>query len=309
MSHVPVDIRLAAGHNLCALTCARVFSMASDEHDESDESGENDPLGPARPVLTTALVLGSRAAETGDRAGAYALLACAAKLARKVRGLGEVADFRLERALEEADNAVEPDGQFEELRAGLEGLLGDELAADSLPESPLTAAQALIGRAISIGAPAYNTGDQQGCYDVYACTARAILATLRTLPDAAAVLLREGLSKAASLDDPDAQAWAMRHAFDAVGDLSDGAGTSRPVRALVSMATALGEPAFNLGDHRGCFEVYACTARLLLNIPATSDKLKSIVRRALMEAATIPNVTRQARLLRDAFDALLGESE
>src|SRR4029453_12464057 len=139
---------------------------------------------------------------TGDHVGAYALFACAARLARKVRGLSEVADFRLERALEEAENAGEPDAQVEELRAGFEALLGDEPDPESLPDAPLAAAQSLIGQAISIGAPAYNTGDHQGCYDVYSTTARAILATLSELPDNAATLLREGLDKAAPLDDP-----------------------------------------------------------------------------------------------------------
>jgi hypothetical protein len=282
--------------------------MASDETDGSDPP---DPLGPARPVLTAALGLSGRAADSGDHAGAYALLACAAKLARKVRGLGEIADFRLERALEAADGESEPAVQFAELRDGLDGLIGDEPDADPLPDVPLTAAQALIGRAISIGAPAYNTGDHRGCYDVYSCTARAILATLRTLPDPAAGLLRDGLAKAEKLDDPDAQAWAMRHAFDAIGDLAgDGTeGPARPLRVLLSMAIAIGAPAFNLGDHRGCFEVYACTARLLVNTPATPAEAKAALTRALTQAATVPNVTRQAWIMREAFDALLGENE
>ena len=114
----------------------------------------------------------------------------------------------------------------------------------TLPDAPLGAAQALIGRAISIGAPAYNTGDHQGCYDVYSCTARAILATLPELPQDAADLLRDGLARAAQLDDPDAQAWAMRHAFDAVGDLGGNSedGLARPLHVLLSMAIAIGAP-------------------------------------------------------------------
>lgn len=60
---------------------------------------ETNPLGPALPLLVAAMDLGGRAASAGDNAGAYNLFGCAARLARKVRGLGEVADFRLERAL------------------------------------------------------------------------------------------------------------------------------------------------------------------------------------------------------------------
>lgn len=279
--------------------------MAADEEEESDGP---DPLGPARSLLAAALRLGDRAATAGDSAGAYGLFACAAKLARKVRGLSEVADFRLEQALEAAEGEDEPDAQVEELRAGLEALLEDESDPEPLPEAPLAAAQALIGQAISIGAPAYNTGDRQGCYDVYACTARAILATVSALPDAAATRLREGLEQAAKLGDSDAQAWAMRHAFDAVGDMS-GDGESLPpqqLRMVLSMAIAIGAPAFNAGDHRGCYEVYACAARLLVNTPATPDPMKEALRRALTAACVVPNVTRQAWLLREAFDALLG---
>jgi hypothetical protein len=275
----------------------------------SDEEGDGpDPLGPARPILSVALRLGDRAADSGDHSGAYALFACAAKLARKVRGLSEVADFRLERALETAENEGESDAQAEELRAGLEALLGDEPEPDPLPDAPLAAAQSLIGQAISIGAPAYNTGDHQGCYDVYSCTARAILATVRDLPEAATGKLREGLDQAATLDDPDAQAWAMRHAFDAIGDMG-GTGESVPpqqLRVLLTVAIALGAPAFNAGDHRGCYEVYSCAARLLVNTPATPDPMKEALRRALTEACVIPNVTRQARIMSEAFDALLG---
>jgi hypothetical protein len=272
-----------------------------------EEADGPDPLGPARAILVVAQRLGDRAAGTGDHAGAYALLACAAKLARKVRGLSEVADFRLEQALEAAENEDDPGAQAEELQAGFESLL-EEVEVESLPDTPLAAAQALIGQAISIGAPAYNTGDRQGCYDVYSCTARAILATVAELPEAAAARLREGLEQAGKQDDPDAAAWAMRHAFDAVGDMG-GSGEGVPpqqLRVLLSMAIAIGAPAFNAGDHRGCYEVYSCAARLLVNTPATPDVMKDTLRRALTEACVVPNVTRQAWVMREAFDAILG---
>jgi hypothetical protein len=275
----------------------------------ADESDAPDPLGPARPMLTAALRLSDRAAGTGDAAGAAGLLACAVKLARKVRGLSEVADFRLERALEAAEAEPDSVAQAEELRAGLEALVGDESEPDPVPDAPLAVAQVLIGQAISIGAPAYNTGDHQGCFDVYACTARAILATVTNLPDGAAGLLREGLAKAADAESPTAAAWAMRHAFDAIGDLG-GTGEGLPpeqLRVLLTMAIALGAPAFNAGDHRGCYEVYACAARLLVNTPVTPDPMKEALRRALTEACVVPNVTRQAWIMREAFDALLGE--
>ncbi len=36
------------------------------------------------------------------------------------------------------------------------------------------------------------------------------------------------------------------------------------LRAYLALAIQVGAPAYNGGDHRGCFEVYACTARMLL---------------------------------------------
>ena len=274
-----------------------------------DDDGP-DPLGPARPLLTAASELATRAAGAGDHAGSYALLACAVRLARRVRGLSEIADFRLERALDEAENESAPNAQNEALWDAIESLLGDAEAPDgALPAEPLAAAQALIGRAISIGAPAYNTEDHQGCFDVYSCTARAVLATVDQLPEPAAAQLRDALAKCLELSDPDAQAWAMRHAFDAIGEMGDGGGDIAPrqVLALLSMAISIGAPAFNAGDHRGCYEVYSCTARLLVNSPAAPDTVKDTLRRALTDASTVLNVTRQAWIMRTAFDGLLGE--
>lgn len=268
----------------------------------------DDQLGPARPLLLAAARLSDRAAGTGDHDGARGVLACAARLARRVRGLGEVADFRLERALDAAETEDDPEGSAAELRAGLDALLGDEDEPDDLPADPLPLAQALVGRAISIGAPAYNTGDHQGCYDVYAATARAVLATVGALPENAAQLLRDGLSKAEAAEGANERAWAMRHAFDALGDLA-GDGEPLPpqqLRVMLSMAIAIGAPAFNAGDHRGCYEVYACVARLLANAPVAPDPMKAALLKALADASAVPNVTRAAWIMREAFDALLG---
>ncbi|OWK46565.1 hypothetical protein [Fimbriiglobus ruber] len=274
-----------------------------------DDSDESDLLGPARPLLATALRLGSRAEEAGDYAGCRALYACTARLARKVRGLGEVADFRLERALEEAEAETDPAGQTDSLRGELEALLGDddsEAKPEPPPTDPLAATQTYIAMAISIGAPAYNTGDRQGCFDVYACTARMILATVQP-PGEAAAKLTEALRRCDELGEVDEQAWAMRHAFDAVGEMGPGAEgvAPREVRVMLSVAVSIGAPAFNLGDHRGCFEVYACTARLLANSSAVPDGVKQALRRALEQASVVPSVTRQAWILRETFDALL----
>jgi hypothetical protein len=267
-----------------------------------------DPLGPARPLLVTALRLGGKAADAGDPQGAYDLLACAARLARKVKGLGEVADFRLERALDDAENEADPAAQADELRDALEGLVGDEDDEEepAVLAEPLAAAQAYIGMAISIGAPAYNTGDHQGCFDVYAATARMVLATVSKVPDEAKGKLRAALDRCDTLDEPNEQAWAMRHAFDAVGEMGGGpALTSREVQLFLSLAIRLGAPAYNAGDHRGCYETYACAARFLANAQAVPDATRGVLRTALEQASTQQNVTRQAWVMREAFDSLL----
>ncbi|HEX4607371.1 MAG TPA: hypothetical protein VH092_04120 [Urbifossiella sp.] len=267
------------------------------------------PLGPAVPLAQAAVELSGRASAAGDPAGAHALLACTTRLVRRVRGLSEVADFRLERALDEAESQADPAAAASGLRAAFDSLLPDDEPPPA-PDDPLTATQRFIQLAISIGAPAYNTGDRQGCYDVYACTARMILATL-TGADAARARLREALDECGTLDDPDKQAWAMRHGFDAVLDLSGATGpalAAREVRLLLASAVSIGAPAFNLGDTRGCYEVYACTARLLLHSPSVADAIKDRFRKALEAAAVIPEVARQAWVLRRAFDAIVGET-
>jgi len=220
--------------------------------------------------------------------------------------------FASTHALEQAEVETDPVAQANILGQALESVLGDEESADaSIPSEPLAAAQGFIAAAISIGAPAYNSGDRQGCFDVYACTARMILATVPGLPAEPTAKLREALDRCAELVDPDQQAWAMRHAFDAIGEMGAASSglTLGEIRGLLARAISIGAPAFNLGDHRGCYEVYACTARLLANSAAVPDREKQVLREALERACVIPSVTRQAWVLREAFDTILDSPE
>ena len=270
----------------------------------SSDADESNLLGPALPLLFAATDLGGRAADAGDPEGAYGLYACAARLARRVRGLAEVADFRLERALSQAEEEGDPDAQAAALRDAFDSLL-PEVELANAPADPLEAAQQFIGMAISIGAPAYNLGDRQGCYDVYSCTARMILATLA---GAELTRLREALDEADEFDDADAQAWAMRRGFDAVLEMGGGSGGGLApveVRRLLAAAIGIGAPAFNIGDARGCYEVYACAARLVVHSGGAGE-FTDLLRKALAEAAIIPEVGRQAWVMRNAFDAIIG---
>jgi hypothetical protein len=274
---------------------------------------EPDLLGPARELLVTALRLGRKAKDAGDPLGCFELCACSVRLARKIKGLSEVADFRLEQSLDRADEETEPATQAEVMCSSIDSLIEEkaeeEADTNSIPDEPLAAMQAFIEMAISIGAPAYNTGDHQGCYDVYACTARMLVATISG-PDAAINKLREALNACEKLNDPNQQAWTMRHAFDAVSEMGNGPVLSpREVQLYLSLAIRIGAPAYNAGDHRGCYEVYACAGRFLVNASSIPDKVKETLRAALERASSIQNVNRQAWVMREAFDSLLPKSD
>jgi|GEM_PF-2383801 len=273
---------------------------------DSDDEDNTNPLGPAIALALAAVDLGDRANAAGDSSGARDLFACAARLVRKVRGLSEVADFRLERALEDSEEESDAADAAEALRDAFDSLLPDD---SQLPiaKEPLEAAQQFIQMAISIGAPAYNLEDRQGCFDVYSCTARMILAT-NSGSDDAQKRLREALDECKTLVDTNQQAWAMRRGFDAVLEMAGNSGpklAAREVRQLLATAISIGAPAFDLGDPRGCYEVYACTARLLINSPNVAGGIKNLLGEALKEAAVVSDVARQAWVLRHSFDAII----
>lgn len=97
------------------------------------------------------------------------------------------------------------------------------------PTDPIAVIRSYLALAIQIGAPAYNLGDHRGCYEVYACTARMLVQAINGVAaEPAKHTLRAALQHCATLTDPNAQAWAMRHAFDTILGDSPGrdAGTS-----------------------------------------------------------------------------------
>lgn len=78
-------------------------------------------------------------------------------------------------------------------------------------------ARALIGRAIDIGAPLYNAGNQGACADVYALTVDALLElTGDQLPADLEKMLERGRQSAAHEKDADDRAWKLRGVLDAV---------------------------------------------------------------------------------------------
>ncbi len=79
------------------------------------------------------------------------------------------------------------------------------------------------------------------------------------------------------------------------------------IRSLLALAIQIGAPAYNYGDQRGCYEVYACTARLVLQMVEGADDSKNLLRQALIRCATILDVNEQAWTMRHAFDTILGK--
>src|SRR5213593_3269809 len=80
------------------------------------------------------------------------------------------------------------------------------------------------------------------------------------------------------------------------------------VRAYLKLALKIGAPAYSLGDLRGTYEVYACTARLILSGVKGADEARQTLREALVQCATEVDVNEQTWTMRRAFDAILGES-
>jgi hypothetical protein len=78
----------------------------------------------------------------------------------------------------------------------------------------------VITFAILRGAPRFDAGHPEACFDIYKKTAEDVLARYATggRCEEAAKLLRKGLDEAKKDSDVSKGAWALRHAFDAIGE-------------------------------------------------------------------------------------------
>ena len=247
-----------------------------------------------------------------DPAGAYDLYACAARLARRVRGLSEVADFRLDRALDESESRSDPAGRAAALREAFDSLLPD------------IAARAAAGRPAGGHPAVHRDGHLHRRAGVQPRRPPGLLRRLLLhgpddpgdpgrcgpRPDAPAPGPRRMRSarrlQQAGVGDA---AWVRRGPGNGRSNWPGGAWRRAEVRhlACLAMAIQIGAPAFNLGDGRGCYEVYACTARLLVHGANVANEVKDRLRKTLEQASVVPDVTRQAWIMRHAFDSLLGE--
>jgi hypothetical protein len=271
-------------------------------------TNNGDPTGPrneAREHVRKAVRLATHAAARGDRRGAWEMHVCAARLVLAGCPAAGAVGSRLRAGLEAAALTASFDEQVSLLRRALEEAVGP-CDAGPLPGSEtdaLAEIQAWISHAISLGAPAYNHGDQRGCYEVYAATARLLLETVHGAEEARE-RLREALRGCAVSNNVDEQAWTMRHAFDAVLAPTPTAGTEE-MRALLVQAIQIGAPAYNSGDQRGCYEIYAATTRLIVKTCRGGEPAKELLQTALERCGQLDDPDQQAWTMRRAFDAIL----
>jgi serine protease Do len=81
-------------------------------------------------------------------------------------------------------------------------------------DQDLKRAAQIMGEAIEVGAPVYNEQHFAACYHIYEGAALDVEKRLPTACSGPKKAMRDGRARAQKLDDPSAQAWAMRDAFD-----------------------------------------------------------------------------------------------
>jgi hypothetical protein len=90
---------------------------------------------------------------------------------------------------------------------------------DGCPQDAQRLIVKMLGEAIETGAPLFNGGNAAACYHVYEGAAADLVRRLPPACRAPAGALAEAQRRAASLDDPVSQAWAMRDGFDGLLDV------------------------------------------------------------------------------------------
>jgi hypothetical protein len=189
-----------------------------------------------------------------------------------------------------------------------------------------------IGAAISVGAPAYNNGNHEGCFRAYAAAAVAIDHEVKDCTRPRDALLA-GVRKADKLADFDHKAWAMRDAFDGMLDviarhdaptqappaaparrvpshplrLLDDCGQTegRQIGRAIESAIGVGAPLYNQGNVEACFRVYEGAALSLQRQVSGCAGAKKALMAGISEAGGRREFVDKAWAMRDAFDGLL----
>ena len=90
---------------------------------------------------------------------------------------------------------------------------------DGCSDDDLERAGRIIAEAIDVGAPVYNEHHFAACYHIYEGAALDVEKRTPTACKGPKKAMHDGRQRALKLDDPSAQAWAMRDAFDGLLDV------------------------------------------------------------------------------------------
>jgi hypothetical protein len=248
--------------------------MSTTKPNGNGQPGNGQPDDSARPFLETALTLGAPAARAGDQRGCAELYGCTTRLIL-LGNLGSAdARQRLIQAQKEAEGTSDPARRALILGQAFAGLLGVALGAGPDPFANVI---------------------------VHTATADGV--------QEARQRLQRGLDECTKLTDDDQRAWAMRHAFDEVIAMGNPGLAAGDLQEYLSLAISLGAPIYNAGDYRGCYEIYAATARFLLTSAAGDDEAQRLLHQALEQCSLLIDPNEQAWAMRHAFDAILGDAE
>jgi hypothetical protein len=113
--------------------------------------------------------------------------------------------------------AKETSGGEDDVKIHREIPVHDVAILDKCPEDQIVMAAEDIKDAISIGAPLYNKGDFDACFEIYRQTSEKI--EKRTACDGIRQAFRDGLARAAKLESSKEKAWALRDTFDGMLDV------------------------------------------------------------------------------------------
>jgi len=262
-----------------------------------------------RGYLSMARELADPAAESGDLRGSYEIWACTIRLLLATIGEAQALKDGFTEVLKLSAAMVTPKDRVEAIRTAVSPFLDVSATARHVTigrNQPLHYIRQNLDLAIQIGAPSYNAGDHRGCYEVYACTARLML--LVPGAEGAKRRLDRALRDCLEMNDPDAQAWAMRHGFDDVLAGTFGppiTDASRTIRNQIIRAIQVGAPTYNAGDHQGCYDIYARTANRIVQTAKGSPESKQALCEALQECQQEDSVTERAWIMRRVFDRIL----
>jgi serine protease Do len=202
------------------------------------------------------------------------------------------------------------------------------------PDASLHIIAERIQVAISVGAPAYNEGNHEGCYRAYASAAVAIDHEVKACAGPREALLA-GVRKADKLASFDDKAWAMRDAFDGVLEVIERHDAPAPTLALpaaparhvpshplrllddcspadarqiaraIDSAIGVGAPLYNQGNFEACFRVYEGAALAAQRQVNGCTGAKEALMAGVNEASRRPEFVDKAWAMRDAFDGLI----